>query len=200
MAIALSTLATPSSGVPAGVVAITLVAAVLHAVWNAIAHAVPDRLVGFALIGVAYTVIGGVTALVVGLPPSGAWPFILGSAVLHVIYLVFSEGYAATAGDVLVRHESMGPDQYEMSEDELSVVGVRSGDTISLGDRVAVVIEDVAILRRAVYAKRIVPDAVLEALKGESGEKPRPRDGSARHASPRAPSAAHRVRSRRRRA
>ena len=75
-----------SSGVPAGVVAITLIAAVLHAVWNAIAHGVPDRLVGFALIGAAYTVIGGVTAVVVGLPPSAAWPFVLGSAVIHVVY------------------------------------------------------------------------------------------------------------------
>jgi drug/metabolite transporter (DMT)-like permease len=75
-----------SSGLPAGVVAITLVAAVLHAVWNAIAHGVPDRLVGFALIGLAYTVIGGVTALVVGLPPSAAWPFILGSGAIHVLY------------------------------------------------------------------------------------------------------------------
>ena len=52
--------------------------------------------------------------------------------------------------DVLLKHESMGPDHYEMAEDELSVVGARSGDTISLGDRLAVVIEDVAILRRQV--------------------------------------------------
>jgi ribonuclease R len=81
--------------------------------------------------------------------------------------------------DVLVRHESMGPDQYELSEDELSVVGVRSGDTISLGDRIAVVIEDVAILRRQTLARRVVPEAVLKALADsepeahESGEKPR---------------------------
>ena len=56
--------------------------------------------------------------------------------------------------DVLVKHESMGPDQYELSDDELSVVGIRSGDTISLGDRLAVVIEDVAILRRQTLARR----------------------------------------------
>ena len=36
------------------VIAITLFAAVLHAVWNAIAHGVDDRLVGFALIGLSY--------------------------------------------------------------------------------------------------------------------------------------------------
>src|SRR5206468_931863 len=50
--------------------------------------------------------------------------------------------------DVLVRYEAMGPDQYQLSEDELSVVGARSGDTVALGDRVLVTVEDVAILRR----------------------------------------------------
>ena len=75
-----------SSGLSAGVVAITLVAAVLHAVWNALAHGGSDRLVGFALIGVAYTAVGGVGALVLGLPPSAAWPFVLASALLHAIY------------------------------------------------------------------------------------------------------------------
>lgn len=74
------------SGLSAGVVALTLFAAVLHAVWNAVAHGVPDRLVGFALIGTAYVVVGGVAALVLGLPPVAAWPFVLGSAGLHVVY------------------------------------------------------------------------------------------------------------------
>ena len=78
-------LAVPSA-MSGGVVAITLVAAVLHAIWNAVAHAVADRLVGFALIGVAYVVVGGIGALVLGLPPAGAWSFILASALLHVIY------------------------------------------------------------------------------------------------------------------
>jgi drug/metabolite transporter (DMT)-like permease len=74
------------TGLSAGVVTITLVAAVLHAAWNAVAHAVPDRLVGFALIGAAYTLVGGITAAVVGLPPAAAWPFVLGSALAHVLY------------------------------------------------------------------------------------------------------------------
>jgi drug/metabolite transporter (DMT)-like permease len=78
-------LAVPSA-MSGGVIAITLVAAVLHAVWNAVAHAVADRLVGFALIGVAYVVVGGIGALVLGPPPAAAWPFILASALLHVIY------------------------------------------------------------------------------------------------------------------
>jgi ribonuclease R len=89
--------------------------------------------------------------------------------------------------DVLMRYESMGPDQYQMSEDELSVVGVRSGDTLSLGDRVAVIIEDVAILRRAVYAKRIVPDSVLEAMDAESSEKAAGPRETVRRPGPRVP-------------
>ncbi len=82
------TVASVTTGLSAGVVAITLTAAVLHAVWNAIAHAVPDRLVGFALIGAAYTVVGGLIALVVGLPPAAAWPFVLSSALAHVVYML----------------------------------------------------------------------------------------------------------------
>ena len=35
------------------------------------------------------------------------------------------------------------------------MVGVRSGDAIALGDRMEIVIEDVAILRRSVYGRRL---------------------------------------------
>jgi ribonuclease R len=74
--------------------------------------------------------------------------------------------------DVLIRYEAMGPDQYSLSEDELSAVGARSGDTISLGDRVEVTIEDVAILRRQTYGRRLPPDTVLAKLK-DAPEMPR---------------------------
>jgi len=66
--------------------------------------------------------------------------------------------------DVLVRFEVLGPDRYELSSDEISMVGARSGDTISLGDRMLVTIDDVAVLRRSVYARRVVPEAVLKEL------------------------------------
>jgi drug/metabolite transporter (DMT)-like permease len=76
------------TGVPAGAVAITLVAAVLHAVWNAVAHGIADRLVGFALIGLSYTLVCGAGALLLGLPPAAAWPFVLASAAVHAVYTV----------------------------------------------------------------------------------------------------------------
>ena len=63
-----------------------LFSALLHAIWNSLAHAVSDRLVGFALIGVAEGVGGGLMVGFSGLPPSGAWPFVIVSAALHVMY------------------------------------------------------------------------------------------------------------------
>jgi drug/metabolite transporter (DMT)-like permease len=70
-------------------VAAVLVAAAMHATWNAIAHAIADRLVGFALISVVYVVVGAAIVAVTGIPPAGAWPFIVVSAVIHVAYNLF---------------------------------------------------------------------------------------------------------------
>src|SRR6187399_1137607 len=78
--------------------------------------------------------------------------------------------------DVLVRFEVLGPDRYELSSDEISMVGARSGDTISLGDRMVVIIDDVAVLRRAVYARRVVPEAVIKELGGVAREEGRGRE------------------------
>ncbi|MBN1609807.1 MAG: VacB/RNase II family 3'-5' exoribonuclease [Polyangiaceae bacterium] len=66
--------------------------------------------------------------------------------------------------DVFVRFESMGPDRYEATQDELGVVGLRSGEHILLGERVRVEIEDVAALRRMVYGRRVPPSELLRKL------------------------------------
>src|SRR5690349_18545911 len=68
------------------VVIAVLGAAVLHATWNAIAHGVADRLIGFTLIGIACAGCGALGVVITGLPPREAWPFIAGSAVLHTGY------------------------------------------------------------------------------------------------------------------
>jgi drug/metabolite transporter (DMT)-like permease len=70
------------------VVVLVLAAAVLHATWNAIAHAAEDRLVGFALISTSTLVLGTVLVLV-GEPVGWHyfWWAVL-SAVLHVAYLL----------------------------------------------------------------------------------------------------------------
>jgi ribonuclease R len=78
--------------------------------------------------------------------------------------------------DVLVRMESLGADRYELDDEKLRVVGVRSGDRIALGDRLLVEIEDVSVLRRTVYGRRVLdaarPGAPSDA---ERREKKKPR-------------------------
>jgi uncharacterized membrane protein len=70
------------------VVVLVLFAAVLHATWNALAHAAEDRLVGFALISTSTLVLGFVLVLVG--EPVGWHYFGLAalSAALHVAYLL----------------------------------------------------------------------------------------------------------------
>jgi drug/metabolite transporter (DMT)-like permease len=68
------------------IVLAVLFAAMLHAVWNSLAHAVSDRLVGFAIIGLVDGVGGAALAAFAGLPPAGAWPFIIASALVHTAY------------------------------------------------------------------------------------------------------------------
>jgi drug/metabolite transporter (DMT)-like permease len=85
-AAAASATATTSASVGLAVTGAVLVAAVLHAVWNALAHAIGDQLVGFALIGVAVTVGAAGIVLASPAPSNASWPFLAGSAVLHVAY------------------------------------------------------------------------------------------------------------------
>ncbi len=70
----------------AAVAGAVLLAAVLHAVWNAMAHAIGDQLVGFALMGVAVGVGGAVLVVVSPAPERAAWPYIAASALAHVAY------------------------------------------------------------------------------------------------------------------
>jgi ribonuclease R len=75
--------------------------------------------------------------------------------------------------DVLVRFEDLGPDRYEVDDNELMAIGQRSGDKIMMGDRLRLEILDVAILRRSVYGKRIVPEAVLRKERGRPLQMPK---------------------------
>jgi uncharacterized membrane protein len=77
-----------TSSVGLAVTGAVLVAAVLHAVWNALAHAIGDQLVGFALIGVAVTVGAVGIVLASPAPSTASWPFLAGSAALHVGYML----------------------------------------------------------------------------------------------------------------
>ncbi|HMJ55294.1 MAG TPA: ribonuclease R [Polyangiaceae bacterium] len=82
--------------------------------------------------------------------------------------------------DVLVRAESLGADRYELDDDGMRMVGLRSGDAISLGDTMEVVIEDVAILRRSIYGRRVGATVNAERQPrgaGRRGKGARPEQG-----------------------
>jgi len=68
------------------VVPVVLLAALLHAAWNAVAHGVSDRQVGFFLLNVAVAAVAIPFLPFVGLPAGAAWPFLVGSVVLHAAY------------------------------------------------------------------------------------------------------------------
>jgi drug/metabolite transporter (DMT)-like permease len=51
-----------------------------------VAHAVPDRQVGFFLLNVGVTLTALPFLPWVGLPAAGAWPFLVGSVLLHLVY------------------------------------------------------------------------------------------------------------------
>lgn len=109
--------------------AAVLGAAVLHGAWNAIAKAIPARLVSSALIGLVYLVAGAVGCLV--LPPvaSAAWPYLLASALAQTAYLVlltaaysrteFGRAYPLTRG--------------------ISVLGITAASTTLLGERLTAI-------------------------------------------------------------
>ncbi|MEU1037358.1 EamA family transporter [Streptomyces sp. NPDC005551] len=70
------------------VAAAVLLAAVTHAGWNALAHRITDKLVGFTLIAGGGTLLGLAATPFVPFPAAGAWPFLIASAAIHVVYYV----------------------------------------------------------------------------------------------------------------
>ncbi len=76
--------------------------------------------------------------------------------------------------DVLVRFEDLGGGTYELDDEGLRAVS-GSGDAVQLGDRMAVDIIDVSLVRRAVYARRIFTEDTLQTKrqpkKGRSERK-----------------------------
>lgn len=69
----------------------------------------------------------------------------------HGVFINVEEPFV----DVLVRFESIGRERYELSDNELYLVAPRSGDRIQLGDKMTVEIEEVSLMRRSVYGRRL---------------------------------------------
>lgn len=72
-----------------GVVALVLLAALLHASWNALVKSDSDRLVSMGLVMIAGAVLGLAVVPFVPFPDAEAWPFLLGSVLIHNFYYFF---------------------------------------------------------------------------------------------------------------
>ena len=68
------------------VIALVVVAAALHASWNAIVKSIDDRLTVMAVLGLATTVVCLPVALLATPPPGDALAFLIGSVVVHGVY------------------------------------------------------------------------------------------------------------------
>jgi drug/metabolite transporter (DMT)-like permease len=76
----------------AAVTAAVLLAAVLHAVWNALLKRVDDRLAGFTLIDLTGMLAGAAAVPFLPAPDRASWEFLAASALLHVGYKAFLMG------------------------------------------------------------------------------------------------------------
>ena len=68
------------------VFAIVLLAALLHALWNAVVKVSDDRTATLGLISFGHVVLGCVLALFVAAPALASWPYIVASTLIHFAY------------------------------------------------------------------------------------------------------------------
>ncbi|HKX08808.1 MAG TPA: DMT family transporter [Stellaceae bacterium] len=83
---------TPALGLDPKVIALVLLAAVLHASWNAMLKAAPDRVTTSAVMNLTGLGAGAVLAVFVAAPASPSWVFIALSVAIHFGYFVFLLG------------------------------------------------------------------------------------------------------------
>lgn len=87
--------------ISAAALAATLLSALIHAGWNLFLKGAAngrqnDRMVDLAVMGLGGTLFGAVLIALFGAPVAAAWPFILASSGLHLVYwTALTRGYAA---------------------------------------------------------------------------------------------------------
>ncbi|MCA3267421.1 MAG: EamA family transporter [Azospirillum sp.] len=71
------------------VAGLVLLAALMHASWNAVVKSDPDRLASFGLVMLAGCVLGAILAPFVGVPAPESWGYLLASVLIHCVYYYF---------------------------------------------------------------------------------------------------------------
>ncbi|SDI89537.1 DMT family transporter [Paraburkholderia phenazinium] len=107
---------------------LVLLAALLHASWNAMLHGNDDRFLSMTWMSIAIAAVSTLVVLFTPLPAYAAWPYIVASGLVHIVYNVslvrayrrsdLAQAYPiargsspllVTLGAALFAHESIGP-------------------------------------------------------------------------------------------
>ncbi|WP_158934743.1 DMT family transporter [Burkholderia sp. S171] len=107
---------------------LVLVAALLHASWNAMLHGNADRFLSMTWMSIAIAAVSMVVILFTPWPASAAWPYIVASGLVHIVYNVtlvrsyrrndLAQAYPIARGSspllvalgaALFAHEAIGP-------------------------------------------------------------------------------------------
>jgi drug/metabolite transporter (DMT)-like permease len=65
---------------------LVVLAALLHASWNALLHGNRDRYLSMAWMSIAIATVSSLVVLVVPWPAQAAWPYIVASGLVHIVY------------------------------------------------------------------------------------------------------------------
>jgi drug/metabolite transporter (DMT)-like permease len=89
-----------------GVLAAVLGAAVLHALWNSLVKSASDKFLTSAIVALWCGAIAGIAALALPRPAGAAFPFIIASALIHIVYFILV-GQLYRSGDLSVAYPIM---------------------------------------------------------------------------------------------
>jgi drug/metabolite transporter (DMT)-like permease len=81
------------------VLALVLLGALLHATWNALVKSGTDKMLDASMVALGASVTALITIPFLPMPERGAWPFVMGSMVIHFVYYQLVAA-AYRAGDI----------------------------------------------------------------------------------------------------
>jgi drug/metabolite transporter (DMT)-like permease len=143
-----------------GIAALVLVAALLHASWNALLKRGGDGFWSMTVMGVATAIACAVAVCFLPLPARASWPYIAASALLHVGYNVFLiRAY---------RHGDFGS-AYPVARGSsplLVAIGAAlvAGETPGLAAAIGIVLVSLGIISLAFEGRRVPGSGIFYAL------------------------------------
>ena len=124
---------TDATHLNSGVLAAVLAAAALHALWNSLVKSASDKFLSSAVVAIWCGGVALLAALVLPRPAEAAMPFIVASAIIHIVYFILV-GQLYRSADLSVAYPIMrGLAPLIAAVIALAALGERPGPIASLG-------------------------------------------------------------------